>query len=143
MRTKIVKVGIMSFKAYQNYTMAIACGKYKPKKNDPKIWFESIETVSQVLSTKNIELLKLIDEQKPSSIQELAKVSGRKPSNLSRTLKTFQNYGIVYFINEDRRKKPVVLATQFQVELGKKYPDFLFDSECMAPINKTTCSKRA
>lgn len=140
MRTKIIKVGIMSFKNFQKYTMAIACGKYKPKKDEPKIWFPSIETVSQVLSTKNVELLKLIDEQKPESIQALAAISGRKMSNLSRTLKTFQKHGIVDFVTENRRKKPIALATQFEVEIGKKYPSFLFDKKYMDSINRPAYS---
>lgn len=139
MRAKIIKVGIMPFKKYQKYTMAIACGKYKPKKSEPKIWFESIEAVSQILSTKNIELLKLIAEQKPASIQELANFSGRAVSNLSRTLKTFQKHGIVDIVRENRRKKPVALATEFKVEIGKTYPDFLFDNEYMAFTKGASC----
>lgn len=140
MRTKIFKVGIMAFKDYQKYTMAIACGKYKPKRNEPKVWFESIETMSQILSSKNIELLKLIKAQKPASIQELSKISGRKPSNLSRTLKTFQIHGIVDLIEEKRRKKPVALATQFEVELGRDYPPFLSDTNHMASSKNAACA---
>lgn len=139
MRAKTIKVGIMPFKDYQKYTMAIACGKYKPKKTAPKIWFESIETMSQILSTKNIDLLKLIDKQKPVSIQELANVSGRKVSNLSRTLKTFQKHGIVDLIEEKRRKKPVALATQFSIELGRDYSPFWFDPDHMAQAKETAC----
>ena len=120
MRAKIIKVGIMPFKQYQRYTMAIACGKYKPRRNEPKIWFESIEAMSQILSTKNVELLKLIVKQKPASIKELAEVSGRQVSNLSRTLKTFQRHGIVDLVEENRRKKPVALATQFHIAATTK-----------------------
>ncbi len=43
-------IGIMPYKEFKKYTMAIACGKHKPKKGEPKIWFESIETMSQVAS---------------------------------------------------------------------------------------------
>lgn len=127
MRSKIVRVGIMDYKQFQRYTMAIACGDYKPGKREPKIWFESIETCMQVLSTKNIELLKLIEKQKPESIEELAKLSGRAKSNLSRTLKTFQRHRIVDLIEEKRRKKPVALATQFDIQVGRKLPAFLAD----------------
>lgn len=128
MRPRIVKVGIMDFKQYQRYTMAIACGDHKPGKNEPKIWFESIEACMQILSTKNIELLKIIESQKPESIEHLAKISGRRKSNLSRTLKTFQRHRLVDLIEEDRRKKPVALATQFDIQLGRKLPSFLYDN---------------
>ncbi len=36
MKREIIKVGIMPFKQYQRYTMGIACGEYKPGKNEPK-----------------------------------------------------------------------------------------------------------
>lgn len=126
MKPKVIKVGIMPYEKFKKYTMAIASGKYKPRKNEPKIWFESIETISQVLSTKNVELLKLIEKQKPQSIRELAEVSGRQVSNLSRTLKTFHKYGIVDLIEKKRTKVPVAKATSFNIEYGKYYPSFLF-----------------
>jgi predicted transcriptional regulator len=124
MSTKVIKVGIMPYEKFKQYTFAIACGKHKPRKNAPKIWFESIETMSQVLSTRNVELLKIIEKQKPQSMKELANVSGRAMSNLSRTLKTFRKYGIVDLIQIDRRKVPVAKATSFSIEYGKKYPFF-------------------
>ncbi len=139
MRRKIVTVGIMPFKEFQKYTLAIASGKYKPKRNAPKIWFESIETCMQVLSTKNIGLLKLIETEKPASIEELAKISGRNKGNLSRTLKTFFRHNIVDFIEEDRRKRPVALSTQFDIQLGRAFPNFMFDSEAMSQRKETTC----
>jgi len=124
-----MKVGIMPYEKFKKYTMAIACGKYRPKRNEPKIWFESIETFCQVLSTRNVELLKLIDEKKPQSIRELAEISGRQVSNLSRTLKTFNKYGIVDIIENKRAKMPVAKTTSFNIEYGKKYPSFLFEND--------------
>ena len=40
---KTVYVGIISKDAYRQRTLDIARGKYKPKKNEPKIWFESLK----------------------------------------------------------------------------------------------------
>ena len=121
-------------------TKAIASGKYKPPKNAPKIWFESVETCMQILSTKNIELLKLIEREKPASIEELSRISGRNKSNLSRTLKTFQRYQIVDLIEEDRRKKPVALATQFDIQVERNLPAFMFDKDFMPQQNEATYS---
>ena len=78
--------------------------------------------MSQILSTKNIELLKLIEIRKPQSIKDLAEMSGRRVSNLSRTLKTFCKYGIVELIENKRTKVPVAKATNFIIEYGKNYP---------------------
>ncbi len=118
---KPVKIGIMPFAQYRRYTLGIARGQIVSKKSDPKIWFESIETCLQVLSSHNLRLLKIIDEQKPESIEDLARISGRKKSNLSRTLKNFEKYRIVDLIQKDRRKKPVALATEFEILIGKEH----------------------
>ncbi|MBN2429400.1 MAG: transcriptional regulator [Deltaproteobacteria bacterium] len=117
---KIIKVGIMPKEEYKKRTIAIAKGEYKPKKDEPKIWFESIKSMSQVLSHENQELLKIIIENHPKSLKELADVSGRKPSNLSRTLKTMSSYGIVE-LKKEKEVRPVVKVTDFQVEFGLHY----------------------
>lgn len=115
---KVMNVGIMSREDYKNRTIAIAKGEYKPKSNDPKIWFESVKSLSQVLSNENQELLKLIIQYEPQSLTELEKISHRKKSNLSRTLKTLESYGIVSLIKENGKVIPKVKATDFRVEFG-------------------------
>jgi len=111
-------IGIMSRKEYERRTVAIARGDYKPKKGEPKVWFESVQSMAQVLSNENQALLRIIMEHKPESLKELEVVSGRKRSNLSRTLKTMSRYGIVDLVKRNRTVKPVVRATGFRVEFG-------------------------
>jgi predicted transcriptional regulator len=118
MAKKTIKIGIISRKNYKKRTLAIAKGEYKPKRGEPKVWFESVQSLAQVLSSENQELLRIIDEKKPKSLKELEAVSGRKRSNLSRTLKTMSRYGIVDLVKQERTVKPVVKATDFKVEFG-------------------------
>ena len=108
-------------KNYIKRTIAIAKGDYKPRKDEPKIWFESLNSMAQVLSSENQELLKTIIEHNPSSISELEEISKRAKSNLSRTLKTLERYGIVEIIKKNGRKIPKVKATDFKVEFGLHY----------------------
>ncbi len=115
---KRVYVGIMSKEAYQERTMAIARGEYVPREHEPKIWFESLQSMAQILSNENRELLKVILEKKPKSLAELEAMTGRKKPNLSRTLKTLERYGIVKLHKEKNRTVPEVLATEFRVEFG-------------------------
>ncbi|SIT41238.1 conserved hypothetical protein [Paraburkholderia piptadeniae] len=49
------------------------------------------------LSGRNQALLALIARTNPSSLTELAGTSGREKSNLARTLKTMERYGMVHF----------------------------------------------
>ena len=115
---KVMNVGILSCEDYKNRTIAIAKGVYKPKTGEPKVWFESVKSLSQVLSNENQNLLKTIIECKPQSLTELEQVSHQKKSNLSRTLKTLENYGIVSLIKESGKIIPKVNATDFKVEFG-------------------------
>ncbi len=118
MANKVLKVGIMPREEYKKRTVAIARGEYRPKPGEPKVWFESIQSMAQVLSTDNQKLLKAIVEQKPGSIKELEVATGRKSSNLSRTLKVMARYGIVDLEKNKRSIKPIVKATDFRVEFG-------------------------
>ena len=64
MSVKAMKVGIISRENYVKRTLAIAKGEYKPKQDEPKIWFESIQSMAQVLSTENQKLLQTIVQHK-------------------------------------------------------------------------------
>jgi len=59
---KVVKVGIISREDYRERTIAIAKGEYSPRKDEPKIWFESLQSMSQILGSENQALLKIILE---------------------------------------------------------------------------------
>lgn len=121
MTTKVMKVGIISKADYIQRSLAIAKGDYKPKKSDPKVWFESVKSMSQVLSNENQELLRVIINHKPNSITELEKMTRRKKSNLSRTLNTLEKYGIVELTRMAGKIIPKVIATDFKVEFGLHY----------------------
>ena len=118
MKMKSIKVGIMSKKQYKERTINIAKGLYKPKKDEPKVWFESIKSMAQILSNENQSLLKVIIDNNPQSLKELEQLTGRAKSNLSRTLKTLERYGIVDLHKQNNTVVPEVKVTQFQVEFG-------------------------
>ncbi|MSO77411.1 MAG: transcriptional regulator [Alphaproteobacteria bacterium] len=101
-KPKVLRIGIASLDEMRARTIAIARGTLKASPNDPKIWFSSIESLAQVLSTKNTLLLELIRRSKPASLRELALLSGRHEGNLSRTLHTMERYGLVRLHKTDR-----------------------------------------
>ncbi len=108
----ILRVGIASYDDIWNRTMAIARGEHKPTASEPKIWFNSLESLAQVLSTPNKLLLELIAQTKPQSMTELSELSGRHKSNLSRTLRTMERYGLVRL----KRKKTGEIMPQVTFE---------------------------
>ena len=126
--SKSIRVGIMPLERVRDYTIAIANGKYKRKPTDPKIWFTSIKSFAAVLSDENRELLRMIHDNKPESIADLEQMTGRKASNLSRTLHTMANYGLVRL--EDglqgrgrRAVKPVAVARSVNLTLDIGFGD--------------------
>ncbi len=114
MKSRII-IGIDTQENIRQRMLAIASGAYKPKRTEPKIWFTSMKSLSEVLSDKNRSLLKIIAELQPNSLAELALLTGRQKSNLSRTLKTLENYGLVELKKDNRHLRPIAKATSFQI----------------------------
>jgi len=85
----------------------------------PTVWFDSWRQLAGVLSDENRQLLRVIRENEPRSVMELAQLSGRAASNLSRTLRTLESYGLVklHRRTESRAVRPEALATEFLVVL--------------------------
>jgi len=116
---KTLKVGIASRDAFKRRTIAIAKGEHVPAKDEPKVWFESLATMSQVLSDQNRTLLQLIMKIEPQSLQELAEKSGRATSNLSRTLRNMERYGLVHFEQgPNRQLAPRVNYSGVELEMS-------------------------
>ena len=107
-----IKIGIMPQEKIRARALAIARGQYKPEPGEPKIWFTSMRSLAEVLSDENRALLHTITSMKPESISALAQATGRKPGNLSRTLKTMSNYGLVDLKREKNQVRPVLAAGQ-------------------------------
>jgi predicted transcriptional regulator len=97
----------------------------------PKRWFDSEETASKavtgdltaealvkLLSPDNLRLLRLIGQSKPRSLRELAELTGRKASNLSRTLKKLESAGIVEMRpGPGRARIPALVARRVRLEV--------------------------
>jgi predicted transcriptional regulator len=90
-----LKVGIASYEQMKALTLAVVRGHRRLAPQEPRVWFPSTESFAKVLSAANRDLLQIIAEKAPDSLDELAQLAGRKKSNLSRTLKTMANYGLV------------------------------------------------
>ena len=115
---KAIKIGIMPQEQIRARVLAIARGEIKARPSDPKIWFTSMKSLAEVLSDDNRTLLKVIRDIRPDSVTSLAAATGRKPGNLSRTLKTMSHYGIVEMRREKKMVRPIANATEFQIVTG-------------------------
>ena len=114
-----IKVGIATHDELRDRALQMARGERRRQPDEPKVWFTSLESMAKVLSEPNRKLLRIIDEQHPASLAELEVMSGRKVSNLSRTLKTMSQYGLVKLIPGKRGSvAPEVLVRGVQMDLS-------------------------
>lgn len=115
---KTLKVGIASYDEMKARTLRIASGAQRVTPGEPKVWFTSTESFAKVLSAGNRDLLRIIAEQAPRSLDELARLTGRRKSNLSRTLKTMAGYGLVRLERGPRgRIAPKVVHDRVELDL--------------------------
>ncbi|MGB8840715.1 MAG: helix-turn-helix domain-containing protein [Aliidongia sp.] len=113
-----LKVGIASYDDMKARTMAVARGERRISPDEPKVWFTSTESFAKVLSAGNRELLRVIMEQAPASLDELARITGKAKSNLSRTLKTMAGYGLIRLERGERgRIVPKVIHDRVELDL--------------------------
>jgi predicted transcriptional regulator len=113
-----LKVGIASYEEMKARTMAIARGERRAAPGEPKVWFTSTESFAKVLSAGNRDLMRTIAEKAPASLDELSELTGRAKSNLSRTLKTMEAYGLVRLERGERgRIAPKILHDRVELEL--------------------------
>jgi len=92
-----------------------------PNPNYPiDIWFDSLKSVANVLSKENQQLLKVISEQEPQSVTELAALTGRAVSNVSRTLKTMGKYNLVEMQSTKTMLSTKVIHQEFLVVVNNE-----------------------
>jgi predicted transcriptional regulator len=113
-----LKVGIASYEEMKVRTMAVARGERRVSADEPKVWFTSTESFAKILSAGNRELLRVIAEKAPGSLDELARITGKAKSNLSRTLRAMEGYGLVRLERgEHGRITPKVMHDRVELDL--------------------------
>lgn len=115
-----LKVGIADPEEMKARTLRIARGEEKPSAGDPTAWFASTESFARILSAPNREMLRIIAEQAPDSLDELAALTDRAKSNLSRTLKTMIGYGLIRMERSGRKLAPKLIHDRVVLDLPLK-----------------------
>lgn len=81
-----MELKIQSMKDLKAEMISVARGERQAPREAGQISFESIEAVVRLLTPENRQLLATIDEKKPASVADLARMVGRAEPNVSRTL---------------------------------------------------------
>lgn len=104
----VIKIGILSVEEQRKRAIEIASGTRKRGRDEPKIYFPSMAAAARLLSDENMALLKIIREQHPQSVDELAQKAGKSQSNVSRSLHAMAPYGLVELKKLGRQVTPIV-----------------------------------
>jgi len=108
---------IMSHDALKEEMKAVARGERKAPADAAHPSFNSIEALTRLLTSENRQLLATIRDEKPRSIAELAKLTGRAAPNLTRTLAKLEAASLVKMKTVNRRKVPTALVKSLRVKI--------------------------
>lgn len=86
---------IQSMKQLKAEMLAVAKGTRQPPVDAGQMSFDSVEAVMRLLTPDNRQLLAVIENSKPASVADLARLVGRAESNVSRTLSRLVAGGFV------------------------------------------------
>ncbi len=118
---RTLHIGIAPREFVKRITLEIARGK-KIAPNMPKLWVSSLQSLAKILSDENMLLLEIIRNSKPESVTELAELSGRAKSNLSRTLRTMVGLGLIELREINKKKAPFVAFDKLEFEFDLQRP---------------------
>jgi predicted transcriptional regulator len=113
---KMLKVGIATVPQQRARSLAIAAGTRKRGADEPYVWFPTVAAMARVLSDENMALLRALREQQPDTMDSLAKVVGKQAPNVSRSLHTMAEYGLVKFIKKGRTVTPQATFEHLSVD---------------------------
>ncbi|WP_298157534.1 hypothetical protein [Ferrovum sp.] len=86
---------ILSMKNLKKEMLSVVRGERKAPADAAQITFESVEAVIRLLTPENRFMLATIDEKKPESVADLARLVNRAEPNVSRTLGKLEAFGFV------------------------------------------------
>ncbi len=82
------------------------------------IYFSNLKDMRKALTEKRLELLRVIRQKRPSSVYELAKITGRNIKNVLQDLNYLQRIGLVEITEDKGKKIPSVNYEKIRVEIG-------------------------
>lgn len=109
---------IQSMKELEAEMRAVARGEKAapPDAHLPSV--ESAEVLIRLLTPDNRNLLRIIRDKKPQSVAELARLTNRAESNLSRTLGKLEAFGLIEMRSVNRRRVPTTVIGMLHVEIN-------------------------
>ena len=117
MKVKKIKIGIKSAKEILSdfAKTAEAIEKKEPVKKEKALYFESINGFRKALTPKRLELIHVIKESRPESINELARMVNRDIKSVATDIKILKDLDLV----DTKKTAPDGKKSALVVEYGK------------------------
>jgi predicted transcriptional regulator len=115
MKIRKIEIGIKPLKESLHEFATVWDKLYRGEKVEKRsgIYFESIDAMRKVLTNKRLTILKVIKEEEPKSVYELARVLGRDLKNVNQDLKMLVDIGLVTVEEIKDDKKRIVPHVQY------------------------------
>lgn len=87
--------------------------------DEPRLNFDSYQTLSRFLSDRNLELLETITREEPESIREAARLVDRDYREVHRNLTELHDLGLIHFDGggPGKAKRPIVEYDDIEVAI--------------------------
>ena len=123
MRVKRVKIGIKSLEDVLGDTKEAMKKLERGEKVKPEkgLYFESIEGFRKALTPKRLELLRVIREKQPESIQKLARLSKRDIKSVATDIDILEGLGLIGMKRKKEGRKestPMVNYNKISLEIA-------------------------
>jgi predicted transcriptional regulator len=120
MKVKRVRIGIKDLESalddFVRTAEAIKRGEKVRKRTG--VYFTSLEAFRKVLTVQRMNLLRLIREEKPASLHQLARLSRRNIKNVSDDVKYLAQVGLIEVKNSGRKISALVNYDKILLEIA-------------------------
>jgi predicted transcriptional regulator len=113
----MTKFKVQSLASLREEMKAVARGERKAPADAGRPSFNSVEALLRLLTPENRALLALMRAEKPGSLAELAKLSGRAAPNVTRTIGKLVAAGLVEIKIVKHRKVAVPVVKRLKIEI--------------------------
>ena len=84
--------------------------------------FEEFDDIDRLMRTSNLELIEAIVSERPRSIRETAAIVGRDYREVHRNLEELQSLGVIEFVTDGQRKKPILREDADSIDFSIRFP---------------------
>jgi len=120
MKVKRVRIGIKDLESalddFVRTAEAIERGEKVRKRTG--VYFTSLEAFRKVLTVQRMSLLRLIREEKPASLHQLARLSGRNIKNISDDVKYLAQVGLIELKDSGKKISALVNYDKILLEIA-------------------------